>query len=908
MFDGEVIVIDVTPPPPMAVQDGDPAWPARMAAEAAAEAAEAAADEATAARIGVAEISDAVIAYRNAIADDRTAIEGLRTAVASDRVAVAADRAEVEAKALYAAGVADTVTAVSSALDLTARQIVFDTVAHLEARPAAGLLHQQRAVTLGWYASQDNGARSWTWNAYSTQTPGNYVRRPVGHDGPGRWLAQGDAGVLSTRRFGLRADPNYDIGTGFDELWLAFRASETTPNLVSAALVVDPGAYCSTRSINWTGGGSTFSSWNAAVVAHSAYLIAKCAGKVAVDMVGARGINLWGLSIYGHPDHMPTAGLMVAPRAGDACGNNFFKGLKTEGYFSKAALANLGSETTHWDGCYLINDNPDPAAFAMIADGRHATGLTSDYAALRAPGTVASFSRNEHSICRYHKDGAGDAVLIDSAFGHRFRGGYALAYSGSNFRIRMTSAGRTSDLEIDMLAETASGTGVDYFMTLECADGVSSAVDGLRLRIGSPHASEALLPIVADAADTPMTSGGVALRGFSLDMNGRFGGNETMLFAPLAPGQYNPWTYVQGNVRAPAALLNLGVPLKCYLPEVVTDDVGLLFSEPRTGSAVHIHDRSAEYRVYGDERRYGDLVANGGPRAIRRTLGGLSVGQDVQWDDEIRNNGNLRIYRCVNGGAAVTSTALPTHSGANEIVTDANGIAWLHVGYQPTAAGANLTIDVRGPIVERKLRLVNTDDPSLPHRRINHGVGSPEGRVTGSPGDEYWDAAGPVRHWLKGSGAGTRTGWEPQPALLAFTKTVVQTVASTAEQELFSFALPPLSPDGELAFEFDGLRVGAAGTYTPRIKFGGSTILLGSAAATGVGLFMIRGLIYNSGGSNAQLGFCSISRGTDALLSHITGTTAKDASLSQTLSLTMQLANAADAMKLTRAKVTLLRP
>lgn len=796
---------------------------------------------------------------------------------------------------------------------INARPFTIVSVAALKALSLAGIVDGQPAITLGWHGANDGGGLVWAWDADSEAAESTWCIVPDGHSGPGRWTAQGTTGVISARKWGMQAsNPSYDIAPVMFDLWQEFRLSETQDNVLEKVLLIDPGKYYALTSIDWTGTGSTFSAWNANIYAHGVDIIGKCTGKPVIDMIGTRGIRLHGMSIVGDVSNKPSVPWLIGARASDACGPNYFKDCVTEGHFSKAAFANYASETTAFENCAFINQNSDPAAFAFIGDGRRLSGVTSDYATLRTPGEVASFSNNTYDNCRFYKAVAGDAILLDSAFGHTFRQGYCVSFAGSNFRIRCASGARTSGLRIEnVLCETAQSPGVDYYITIECPDGDVSAIDGVTIDGGSPHAEKAIFNIVADAANAPMTSGGVKLTKANVLIRSSFSGTAKLFADTKANGDpldYNPFTEFHGHIVAPSTMLNLNQPSKIY-GTCLTTDVATLLSLPKLGSSLTVHDESGEVVHWGEWRQYGDWVANGGPRSFRRTLGGLAVDQVVEWDDEIRNNANLRVYRCVNGGATISNTTLPTHSNPNEVVVDANGIAWLHVGYQPTAAGANLTIDIRGPIINRKLRLANTDDPSKADRRINYGVGSPENRVTGSPGDEYWDANGPILQWTKATGAGTKTGWEPQPVVLYNSTTQVATpAASTAEHELFALTLPVLSASAELAFEFDAVHTGSGGTRTWKVKLGGTSILLPTASATTVPIFAMRGNLWANSSTSAQIAHAITGRGTDSLLAAINGTGSKDMTTPQVLSLTAQCASAADVMTLRRAKVTLLRP
>lgn len=609
--------------------------------------------------------------------------------------------------------------------------IVVNTDAALRALSVTGIQNGQKAMTLGWYFAGDMGGMSATYVASSTASSSSTVRVPDSNPASGRWVYDGQVSVLSARKFGIKADVAYDAGPGLSDLFAALRATEhTEANAVKAAALIEPGQYYADTSVNFTGGGATFSSWNAWVMARGAELIGRCTGKAVIDATATRGLHLEGLHIYGDPSNRPSTAVLLGPRLQEACGNNFVLYVKTEGEFSKACHVNLGSETTAYQGCYWINEWTDPSAYAMIGDGVHNSGLTSDYTTLRSPLTVVSFSRNSHYDCRFAKSGTGESVLLDTAFGHRFRSGYNLSFGPTNFRIRMSASGgvgvgRTSDIEIDLLAESAQSPGVDYVVTLEVPN-ITTQVNGLKLRLGTPHATDGIIRVVADANNSPLTAGKVSITGIDVDIGSTFNGATPLMF--VTDASYNGWDYVQGKIRAPGNILNLGKPAAFY-GFVETDDFATLVSVPSSTSGCLIMDKSRDMQFYGDLRLHGDLIANDATRYARRVGAPWANGTAYTWGAVVRGSNSQRLYRCTNAGG--TASVIPSHTSG--VVTGADGIEWTHLYFNDAAGVINYGLNNTGFEVHHKLLLADLSNPGS-FVQITAGAGSPEGLVTAGVG------------------------------------------------------------------------------------------------------------------------------------------------------------------------------
>lgn len=555
--------------------------------------------------------------------------------------------------------------------------------------------------------------------------------------------------TLNVLSYGATAnDSSFDNAAAFGAAWAALKALRNSTRLmVPVKLVIPPGVYYVSTSINWTGGSSTFAAWNTHIEANGAYIFGKTTGEAVVDVSAVRGIHIYGLGIYGDPLNIPSCAVLYGPRLADACGNNFFVYMSTEGYFSGACFANIGSETTQHMGCYMINKNPSTTAYSYIGDGRNLFGFSSNYVTYRTPGTQASFSNNDYVDCRFAKHVGGDCIALDSAFGHRFRGGYNLSFSGSNFRFFTAADARISNIEIDMLCETAQSPGVDHFLTIQCPDGESTAIEGLRLRLGSPHASDTIIRVVADSNDNPMTTGGVSFRGADIYLGSAFSGTP-MMFAGLIP-------YVQGSIVAPSENLNLAEPDYVY-GMVTTDSETTLVSVPGLGSSCLVMDRTGSLNLYGNEKLHGNIVAVDTPRTLRRTVLLWEAGQVITFGD-LRRNSSLRIYRCVSVGGTTADAAPEQLSGT---YTGPDGITWLYVEYDPDGSASNIQLNNLGPVLTQRVLLANISTDADPNGHIYRGNGSPEGMVSAPVGSWYQRADGGAgtSFYVKETGSGN-TGW-----------------------------------------------------------------------------------------------------------------------------------------------------
>lgn len=311
------------------------------------------------------------------------------------------------------------------------------------------------------------------------------------------------------------ADPTgvVDSSAAFTSAWQFIAATLENPYtntfIVYSSLKIPQGKYLINTSINWT----NLQAWNIQVNADGAVLVGKCAGKAVIDATGVRGLHLKGMTILGDNVSTPSTGLLVGPILTNTCGNNKFSELKTSGFFTTAAVANLGSETTDWDYCYFQNNQSGTAAYAYAGDGDHTLGLTSDYATLRSATTAVSFSNNHFYSCRFANYSGGYGTYLSAAFGWEFdHGCYHLAFDNANFLLRQksTNVARMFGLKISGLFETTQAPGVDYHVHVMVDNGLSTDIKGFELDVGQANCGVAVIRLTNESG-VDMTSGSMKL-------------------------------------------------------------------------------------------------------------------------------------------------------------------------------------------------------------------------------------------------------------------------------------------------------------------------------------------------------------------------------------------------------------
>lgn len=341
------------------------------------------------------------------------------------------------------------------------------------------------------------------------------------------------------------ADPTgvNDSTDAFNKAWAHIKQSvesmSSGGNLVSVSIEVPAGRYKASTSINWTG----LLCWNIHVNADGVVLRSTAANKPAIDATGVRGLHLKGISIHGDVSLSPSCAILIGPSGTATCGNNKFSEVKTTGVFTKAAFANIGSETTVYDNCYFANNSTDQSAWAFIGDGRNRFGFTSDYTTLRATGIAVSFTNNAFYSCHLRNYGGGNGTYMESAIGWMFdRCCYHLVFDKSNIVIRQDSVYRSSDISIMGLFETSQGAGVKHCVKFVLDEGSFSGITGFEFATGSPHAHDSIF-VIENEYGTQVSSGFLKISNASI----KIGGSTANPAAPLFLGT---GLYIMGDIHA----------------------------------------------------------------------------------------------------------------------------------------------------------------------------------------------------------------------------------------------------------------------------------------------------------------------------------------------------------------------
>jgi hypothetical protein len=211
-----------------------------------------------------------------------------------------------------------------------------------------------------------------------------------------RWKRVFDS-LVSVRWFGAKGDGVADDTSAiqaaitFARTSPRFRASGITDTgspyfTQTSCLLFPPGAYIITAPL-WFGVDSGVTGWDASkivetVSGYGAVLVGKTGGKPVLDLTGAFGMRICGLSIFGHVASAPNIGILTA-RSGNASEDNPSAGLhrftdvNIHGDFTLACAYNYASEINEWIGCYMYQNSGKYVYYGTNNNARHA--VTSDH-------------------------------------------------------------------------------------------------------------------------------------------------------------------------------------------------------------------------------------------------------------------------------------------------------------------------------------------------------------------------------------------------------------------------------------------------------------------------------------------------------------------------------------------------
>lgn len=264
--------------------------------------------------------------------------------------------------------------------------------------------------------------------------------------------------------------------------------------MAPTTLVIAPGVYLVDQPVDWTDAYA----WNLSIEAVGAVFYCKTVDKISIELLGTRGLTCRGLSLYGDQNSMPLAGLIAGPSNSEVCGNNHFIGLKTDGYWKRTAVWNIGSETTLWDFCYFVNRYNGDDSWSYIADSFNAWGISGNFAQVRDQMVWASLTCNDFKSCRFAHHGGKSPLYRDGIFHWTFdKGSYFLTWGSATLTIRCRdNARRNVNIDIQGLYESAGASmygGLNDCIRIICDDGVSTAIEGFEFNAGQPHAKRAII-------------------------------------------------------------------------------------------------------------------------------------------------------------------------------------------------------------------------------------------------------------------------------------------------------------------------------------------------------------------------------------------------------------------------------
>lgn len=196
------------------------------------------------------------------------------------------------------------------------------------------------------------------------------------------------AQIADVRAGTLLVDVTVPIQTAIDYMrtLTASRASGivdiTSPYFVqTSALHFPPGQYLVTAPL-WFGINSALPGWNASkivenVIGPGAVIVGRTAGKPVLDLSGAFGMKISGLTVFGSGTASPNVGILLA-RSGNAAGDNpsagahRFTNVNVHGDFTLACVYNYASEINIWNSCYFYQNSGKTVYLGTNNNARHA--------------------------------------------------------------------------------------------------------------------------------------------------------------------------------------------------------------------------------------------------------------------------------------------------------------------------------------------------------------------------------------------------------------------------------------------------------------------------------------------------------------------------------------------------------
>ena len=299
------------------------------------------------------------------------------------------------------------------------------------------------------------------------------------------------AAFLSNSRVPGVTDDTAAFNALTDEVRDRFEAGAGGHNIYDVCAVIPPGTY-SVSSWDLTG----LLGRTVHIVGCGARLTANTPGLNIIDALGSRWLKFYGLKTYSPPGVLALAGLQLGPKGTETCGNNALNDCDFLGHYTRAAYANLASETTYAKGCAF--QNLHSSGYAAIGDGFSRFLPESEYVTVtRRNGNALSLTNNRHYSCQFRQEGGGaHAIFACNTQSWAWDSNcYFLSFTGAPFHLYGTSARRNQGMQIAGLFETAlnfsPNTGIDYCFELD-GDGTGTAIDGFTLDTFLPHCAVAV--------------------------------------------------------------------------------------------------------------------------------------------------------------------------------------------------------------------------------------------------------------------------------------------------------------------------------------------------------------------------------------------------------------------------------
>ena len=277
----------------------------------------------------------------------------------------------------------------------------------------------QLVATQGYHSINDGGQAF-----YTIKTAVDYGGTP--DEFGDHTLANGNiaelltSGAINVAQFGGVGDGVTDdslsVGAAIDVVKTSY---DSTSNNFRKYLDFNGLNYLCTQSINITG------IRQPGVKLVNGGIISAAVNKIAVDFAGTNSPILIDFRVWGDKNNMPGVGIYFG-RDGtlQPASSAKFSRCRVEGYFAMASVINFASEVSSSVQCYYVNKNPDPFSYVYVNTATMDTlvtyfaGLTSDFTALPAVGTVSSnilHSFNQCEILHSHNFHAASITNITQA-------------------------------------------------------------------------------------------------------------------------------------------------------------------------------------------------------------------------------------------------------------------------------------------------------------------------------------------------------------------------------------------------------------------------------------------------------------------------------------------------------------